>query len=150
MEQHSRSQRAFSRVSRNVRQGLRLAWEASPTGLVGVAAFAAVAAAVPTIEVWLSKRFVDGVIAAQRTGGLDAGLWATVAALGLAAAFQRALGVVRGHRQQLFSQRVRQAADARLVAKAAGVDMGHFDSPDWHDRMARAVREVSWRSTELA
>jgi ABC-type multidrug transport system fused ATPase/permease subunit len=151
MEQHSRSsQRAFSRVSRNVRQGLRLAWEASPTGLVGVAAFAAVAAAVPTIEVWLSKRFVDGVIAAQRAGGLDAGLWATVAALGLAAAFQRALGVVRGHRQQLFSQRVRQAADARLVEKAADVDMGHFDSPDWHDRMARAVREVSWRSTELA
>ncbi|HKF78306.1 MAG TPA: ABC transporter ATP-binding protein [Candidatus Dormibacteraeota bacterium] len=149
-QQYSRSQRVLSRVFRNVRQGLRLAWEASPAGLVGVAAFAAVSAAVPTVEVWLSKRFVDGVIAAQRAGGPGAGLWLTVVALGLAAALQRALGVLRGNRQQLFSQRVQNAADVRLVAKAADVDLGHFDSPDWHDRMARAVREVSWRSSELA
>jgi hypothetical protein len=36
------------------------------------------------------------------------------------------------------------------VAKAADVDLGHFDSPEWHDRMACAVREVIWRSSELA
>jgi ATP-binding cassette, subfamily B, bacterial len=150
MQHHPRSQRASSRVLRNVRQGLRPVWEASPAGLIGVAAFAAASAAVPTIEVWLSKRFVDGVIAAQHPGGLDAGLWVTVAALGLAAALQRALGVVRGHRQQLFSQQVQNAADLRLVEKAADVDLGHFDSPEWHDRLARAVREVSWRGSELA
>src|SRR5215472_15860534 len=140
-QQHYRSQRALSRVLRNVRQGLRLAWGASPSGLVGVAAFAAVSAAVPTVEVWLSKRFVDGVIAAQRAGAIGASLWVTVGALGLAAALQRALGVLRGNRQQLFSQHIQNAAD---------VDLGHFDSPEWHDRMARAVREVSWRSSELA
>jgi len=149
-QQHYRSQRALSRVLRNVRQGLRLAWGASPSGLVGVAAFAAVSAAVPTVEVWLSKRFVDGVIAAQRAGAIGASLWVTVGALGLAAALQRALGVLRGNRQRLFSQHIQNAADLRLVAKAADVDLGHFDSPEWHDRMARAVREVSWRSSELA
>src|SRR5215468_72837 len=137
MEQHqSRSQRPLSHVLRNVRQGLRLAWDAHPAGIIGVAAFATVSAAVPTIEVWLSKRFVDGVIAAQRVGGPGAGLWLTVAALGLAAALQRALGVVRGNRQQLFSQRIQNVADARLVAKAADIDLSHFDSPNWHDRMA--------------
>ena len=151
MEQlQSRPRRAFSRVLRNVRQGMSLAWEASPAGLVGVAAFAAVSSAVPTVEVWLSKRFVDGVIAAQHAGAPSAGLWLTVAALGLAAALQRALRVLRGNRQLVFSQQVQNAADIRLVAKAADVDLGHFDSPDWHDRMARAVREVSWRSSELA
>ena len=149
-QQQSRSQRAPSRVLRNVRQGLRLAWEASPSGLIGVAAFAAVSAAVPTVEVWLSKRFVDGVIAAQRAGVIGLGLWVTVGALGLAAALQRALGVVRGNRQQLFSQHTQNTADLRLVGKAAEVDLGHFDSPEWHDRMARAVRDVNWRTSELA
>jgi ATP-binding cassette, subfamily B, bacterial len=149
-QQLSPSRRALSRAGRNVRQGLRLAWDASPTGLAGMAAIAAVTAAVPTIEVWLSKRFVDGVIAAQQPGRPGTGLWLTVVALGLAAALQRALGMVRGNCQHLFSQQVQDAADLRLVAKAADVDLGHYDSPDWHDRMARAVREVSWRSAQLA
>jgi ATP-binding cassette, subfamily B, bacterial len=140
----------ISRVLRNVREGLRLAWEASPPGFVGIAAFAVAAAAVPTAEVWLSKRFVDGVIAAQRPPGPGTALWVTVGALGLAAAAQRALSVERANRQQLFTQRVRQAAELRLVSKATDVDLGHFDSPDWHDRTARASREVSWRSAELA
>jgi ATP-binding cassette subfamily B protein len=139
-----------ARAVRNLREGLRLAWEASPAEFVGIAAFAAAAAAVPTAEVWLSKRFVDGVIAAQRPPGPGTALWVTVAALGLAAAAQRALSVERSNRQQLFSQRVRQAAEQTLVAKAIDVDLGHFDSPDWHDRTARASREVSWRSSELA
>src|SRR5215467_8735396 len=149
-QQQSRSQRAPSRVLRNVRQGLRLAWEASPSGLIGVAAFAAVSAAVPTVEVWLSKRFVDGVISAQRAGVIGLGLWVTVGALGLSAALHRALGVVRGNRQQLFSQQTQNAAELRLVGKAVDVDLGHFDSPEWHDRMARAVRDVNWRISELA
>jgi ABC-type multidrug transport system fused ATPase/permease subunit len=148
--QHSASRSVSSRVVRNVRQGLRLAWEASPAGLGQVAALATIAAALPTIEVWLARRFVDGVLAAQHSGAPGAGLWVTVAALGLAAALQRGVSAVRGSRQQRYGQEVRNAADLRLVAKAVGVDLGHFDSPDWHDRMARAVREVSWRSTELA
>jgi ABC-type multidrug transport system fused ATPase/permease subunit len=117
--------------------------------MLGVAAFAVFAATVPTAEVGLSKRFVDGVLAARNTGP-TASLWLTVAALGIVAALQRALSSVRGYRQQVFSQRVQLEADLRIVAKAAHVDMAHYDSADWHDRMARAARDVSWRSSELA
>src|SRR5258708_28057589 len=27
--------------------------------------------------------------------------------------------------------------------------MGHFDNSDWHDRLARAKRDVSWRPGDL-
>jgi ATP-binding cassette subfamily B protein len=29
------------------------------------------------------------------------------------------------------------------------VDLGHFDNSDWHDRLARAKRDVSWRPGDL-
>lgn len=40
-------------------------------------------------------------------------------------------------------------AERRLLAKASRVDLGHFDNSDWHDRLARAKRDVSWRPGDL-
>jgi ABC-type multidrug transport system fused ATPase/permease subunit len=36
-----------------------------------------------------------------------------------------------------------------LLDKASRVDLGHFDNSDWHDRLARAKRDVSWRPGDL-
>src|SRR5262249_56089684 len=35
------------------------------------------------------------------------------------------------------------------VVGAWEVCVGHFDNSDWHDRLARAKREVSWRPGDL-
>ena len=40
-------------------------------------------------------------------------------------------------------------AERRLLTKASKVDLGHFDHSDWHDRLARAKRDVSWRPGDL-
>jgi ATP-binding cassette subfamily B protein len=44
---------------------------------------------------------------------------------------------------------VQLEAERRLLEKAAKVDLGHFDNSDWHDRLARAKRDVSWRPGDL-
>jgi len=54
-----------------------------------------------------------------------------------------------GYGRNLFVRRVELEAERRLLAQASKVDIGHFDDSDWHDRLARAKREVSWRPGDL-
>ncbi|HYV61691.1 MAG TPA: ABC transporter ATP-binding protein, partial [Bryobacteraceae bacterium] len=70
------------------------------------------------------------------------GLW-------LATAVQRAVGAYMGYGRNLFVRRVQLEAERRLLAQASKVDLGHFDNSDWHDRLARAKRDVSWRPGDL-
>jgi len=44
---------------------------------------------------------------------------------------------------------VQLEAERRLLEQASKVDLGHFDNSDWHDRLARAKRDVSWRPGDL-
>src|SRR5687768_18507445 len=71
--------------------------------------------------------------------------------LGLLAAtcVQRAIGAYMGYGRNLFVRRVQLEAERRLLAQASKVDLGHFDNSDWHDRLARAKRDVSWRPGDL-
>jgi ATP-binding cassette subfamily B protein len=46
-------------------------------------------------------------------------------------------------------RRVQLEAERRLLEQASHVDLGHFDNSDWHDRLARAKRDVSWRPGDL-
>jgi ATP-binding cassette subfamily B protein len=46
-------------------------------------------------------------------------------------------------------RRVELEAERRLLEKASKVDLGHFDNSDWHDRLARAKRDVNWRPGDL-
>lgn len=137
------------RVQRNLRQGLSLAWTASPHALVRYTVLGMIGAAMPPITVYLGARLVND-IAGARAGGLPframvpvlAGLW-------LATAIQRALGAYMGYGRNLFVRRVQIEAERRLLAQASRVDLGHFDNSDWHDRLARARRDVSWRPGDL-
>src|SRR5499433_4218663 len=54
-----------------------------------------------------------------------------------------------GYGRNLFVRRVELEAERRLLAQASKVDIGHFDNSDWHDRLARAKREVHWRPGDL-
>jgi ATP-binding cassette subfamily B protein len=70
------------------------------------------------------------------------GLWA-------ATGVQRAIGAYMGYGRNLFVRRVQLEAEWRLLQQASKVDLGHFDNSDWHDRLARAKRDVSWRPGDL-
>jgi hypothetical protein len=54
-----------------------------------------------------------------------------------------------GYGRNLFVRRVELEAERRLLAKASKVDIGNFDNSNWHDRLARAKRDVSWRPGDL-
>ena len=136
-------------VGHNLRLAISLAWDASPRALVRYSVLGIVNAAMPPITVLLGARLVDR-IAQARSASLQfedllpilVGIWAATAA-------QRAIGSYMGYGRNLYIRRVELEAERRLLAKASRVDLGHFDNSDWHDRLARAKRDVSWRPGDL-
>jgi ATP-binding cassette subfamily B protein len=126
-----------------------LAWTASPRLLIRFTVLGMVNAIMPPISVYLSARLVNVIAQAhERATTFQAilpiilGLWVTIVV-------QRALGAYIGYSRNLFVRRVELEAERRLLAKAATIDMGHFDNSDWYDRLSRAKRDVSWRPGDL-
>jgi ATP-binding cassette subfamily B protein len=137
------------RVRKNLRQGMALAWAASPSALLRYSVLGMVNAAMSPLAVYLGAALVNHIAGAQvrqLTLGdvlpIVLGLWATAGA-------QRAIGAYMGYGRNLFVRRVELEAERRLLQQASRVDLGHFDNSDWHDRLARARRDVSWRPGDL-
>ena len=108
-----------------------------------------ISAAMPPVAVYLGAVLVNR-IAEARTQALSwQELWPIVAGLWVTTGLQRAIGAYMGYGRNLFVRRVQLEAEFRLLTQAAKVDLGHFDNSDWHDRLARAKRDVSWRPGDL-
>ena len=137
------------RVRKNLRLGMSLAWAASPSSLVRYSALGMLSAAMPPISVYLGAEPVNR-IAGARARALDFNnVLPVIVGLWLATGVQRAVGAYMGYGRNLFVRRVQLEAERRLLAKAATVNLGHFDNSNWHDRLARAKRDVSWRPGDL-
>jgi hypothetical protein len=84
--------------------------------------------------VWLGKHLVDLIVEGAHGALHFADLWPTVLALGILAGVARAEQGILAAEQEIFAERVGNRAQQRFLDKAAGVDLGHFDNSEWHDR----------------
>src|SRR5579884_618619 len=141
--------RRRSRLARTVRLTSLMAWSADPGSFCLMIGLALVPAAIPPVVVVMGKHLVDLVAEAHFRGTSASALVPTVVALGVLTALQRGLNSILASRQELFARRVYLEAERRFLAQAATVDLGHFDDSDWHDRVARASRDVSHRPANL-
>jgi ATP-binding cassette, subfamily B, bacterial len=137
------------RVRKNLRQGMALAWAASPRSLIRYSVLGMVSAMMPPIAVVLGASLVNRIAEARIRSLGFRDLLPIVIGLWLTATLQRAIGAYMGYGRNLFVRRVQLEAERRLLAQASKVDIGHFDNSDWHDRLARAKRDVSWRPGDL-
>jgi ATP-binding cassette subfamily B protein len=132
------------RLFGNILTGIRMCWAAAPLGFAAILAMVAVDAAIPAVVLLLSRQLVNRVVAGA---GLTTALLAVIVGLGLASGLERAMGAVRRHWQDIFSQRVQQAATVRFLSQAGTIDLGHLDQPEFQDHMERASN--GWRSNDL-
>ena len=139
--------RAKTRFGVTVGRTLRLAWEAEPRTLVLMMALSLLPAAIPPLIVVLSQRLVDLIADAQRARHAD--LTPLVGGIAGLMILRGVTSALASSRQNLFAERVRMETTRRFLRHAATVDLGHFDDSDWHDRVARANRDVSWRSGQM-
>ena len=139
----------LGRVRKNLRQGLALAWTASPRLLIRYTLLGMFSAIMPPIAVLLGSMLVNKIADARLRDLNFIDLLPIVLGLWIASTVQRAVSAYVGYGRNLYVRRVELEAERRLLEKASKVDLGHFDNSDWHDRLARAKRDVSWRPGDL-
>lgn len=139
----------FRRVRNNLRHGLALAWAASPRLLLRYTVLGMFSAIMPPVAVLLGSMLVNKIAEARLHELTFMDLLPIVLGLWIASTVQRAVGAYIGYGRNLYVRRVELEAERRLLEKASKVDLGHFDNSDWHDRLARAKRDVSWRPGDL-
>jgi ATP-binding cassette subfamily B protein len=136
-------------VRRNLGKAVELAWTASPQSLVKYTVLGMFNAMMPPITVYLGAVLVNRIAGARVQPTTLSDLMPILVGLWAATGIQRAIGAYMGYGRNLYVRRVQLEAERRLLQKAAKVDLGHFDNSDWHDRLARAKRDVSWRPGDL-
>jgi ATP-binding cassette, subfamily B, bacterial len=149
MEATAQGKGRAGRVTRNLRLGMELAWSASPRSLVRYTLLGMLSAAMPPLSVLLGAVLVNRIAEARLHPLLSRDILPIVIGLWLVTSVQRAIGAYMGYGRNLFVRRVQLEAERRLLEQAAKVDIGHFDNSNWHDRLARAKRDVSWRPGDL-
>ncbi len=137
------------RVRKNLRQGMALAWAASPSSLIRFSLLGILNSTMTPIAVYLGATLVNRIAEARVHALQFKDVLSIVIGLWIVAAVQRAVGAYMGYGRNLFVRRGELEAERRLLAQASKVDLGHFDNSDWHDRLARAKRDVSWRPGDL-
>jgi ATP-binding cassette, subfamily B, bacterial len=137
------------RVRKNLRQAFALAWAASPRSLIRYSVLGMVSATMPPISVYLGALLVNRIAQARLLSLRFTDLLPIVIAMWVVTGVQRAVNAYMGYGRNLFVRRVELEAERRLITQAAKLDLGHFDNSDWHDRLARAKRDVSWRPGDL-
>ncbi|HTR28411.1 MAG TPA: ABC transporter ATP-binding protein [Puia sp.] len=139
----------INRVRKNLRLAMTMAWDASPRLLMRFTLLGMFNAIMPPISVYLSAKLVNMIAEAHQHKFTFESILPVILGLWFTIVVQRALGAYIGYSRNLYVRRVELEAERRLLAKAATIDMGHFDNSDWHDRLARAKRDVSWRPGDL-
>jgi ATP-binding cassette subfamily B protein len=147
--QSSTSKGRARRVRKNLKQAIALAWVASPRLLIRYSVLGMLTATIPPISVYLGASLVNRIAEARVHSLHFKDLLPIVIGLWIAIGVQRAIGAYMGYGRNLFVRRVQLEAERRLLAQASKVDLGHFDNSNWHDRLSRAKRDVSWRPGDL-
>jgi len=139
----------IGRVRKNLRLGMGLAWSASPKLLIRYTLLGMFSALMPPMAVYLGAVLVNKISEARTQNLTFSDIFPIVIGLWVAFGLQRAVGAYIGYGRNLYVRRVELEAERQLLEKASKIDLGHFDNSDWHDRLARAKRDVSWRPGDL-
>ena len=139
----------LKRVRKNLKHAMALAWVASPRLLVRYTLLGMFNAIMPPVSVYLGAVLVNKIAEARLHPLKFEDVLPIVIGLWITFVVQRAVGAYMGYGRNLYVRRVELEAEKRLLEKASKVDLGHFDNSDWHDRLARAKRDVNWRPGDL-
>ena len=139
----------LKRVRKNLKHAMALAWAASPRLLIRYSLLGMFNAIMPPVSVYLGAVLVNKIAEARLHPLKFEDVLPIVIGLWITFVVQRAVGAYMGYGRNLYVRRVELEAERRLLEKASKVDLGHFDNSDWHDRLARAKRDVNWRPGDL-
>jgi ATP-binding cassette, subfamily B, bacterial len=117
------------RVRKNLRQGMALAWAASPRSLIRYSLLGMMSATMPPVAVYLGASLVNRIAEARAQSLGLSDLLPIVIGLWISAGAQRAVGAYMGYGRNLFVRRVELEAERRLLAQASNRRRRRRSSP---------------------
>jgi ATP-binding cassette, subfamily B, bacterial len=136
-------------------RALGLVWRSAPAGVLVLAAFTIVAAALPPFVAYVGKLIIDAVIAGRaalpgiaRQAALSHAVrlvGVELVAVVVMAGAERVLGLVR----QLVGLRLGIDLNVQILEKAQRLELRQFEDPEFYDKLTRARREASTRPLSL-
>jgi ATP-binding cassette subfamily B protein len=121
-------------------RSIRLVWQSAPRGFSFLLSLTIVNALVPLGIAYVGKRIVDAVVAHDRAAVTH---WVVVelACVAALAACSQGLNLTR----QIVGARLGLDINLSILEKAVGLDLRHFEDPEYYDRLTKARREASSR-----
>jgi ATP-binding cassette subfamily B protein len=131
---------------------LALVWSTSRWLTLALGGLALIGGLVPALSAWLTKLFVDAVVAAVAAGGTLATVqplfWLAAAAfaVGVAGSFISTLSNIV---QQLLQDRVQTRVQRMVMAHAATLDLAFFERAQSYDMVQQAQQQASFRPVQM-
>ncbi len=129
---------------RQTLRGLELAWKASPSLGILIAALTALSAALPPGLAYIGKMIIDAVVAKSS----DRAMELVLLEFGLIAAItitQRSLFLAR----TLLGNRLGISVNSTILEKAIALDLSQIENSEFYDKLNRARQEASSRSLQM-
>jgi ATP-binding cassette subfamily B protein len=126
------------------RRALEVVWKSSHGLTIALAALTLLASGVPPAVAYAGKRIVDSVVAGSRETTIH---WVAVE-LGLVvlqATLTRGLMLTRS----VLGSRLGTDVNVAILERSIGLELRHFEDPEFYDKLTRARREASSRPVSL-
>jgi ATP-binding cassette subfamily B protein len=148
------SLRAFARSARatfgGVGRVLGLVWSAHRGLTLTLAVVTLAQSVVPAAQVYLSKLLIDAVVRAVQAGGVGLQPVIVLAALQfVASALGSLLQTLANISQQLLQERAAIQVQTRIMEHANTLDLAHFESPEFYDKLQQAQQQSAFRPTQM-
>ena len=126
------------------RRALAVVWRSSRPLTVSLAVLTLFASAVPPAIAWAGKGIVDSVVAGSRDATIR---WVAVelGLIVLQATLTRGLMLTRS----VLGSRLGTDVNVAILERSVGLELRHFEDPEFYDKLTRARREASSRPVSL-
>ena len=133
----ARSQRkSLGRLTRLIRSSLSLVWSAGRRPFMGLVVLQVVSAAALGLQVIAVKWVLTAILAAERGAELEGAVGPVLMLAGLTA-LTAVSGAVQTQLQRVLGEMVAWRMWSRVLRVATGVDLRHFEAPEFYDHLSR-------------
>lgn len=138
--------------SRDVLRVLRLVWQASRSWTILWGALLLLQGLLPVATVYLTKRLVDGIsgiVGVGLSGEILRPVLLPAALIGAALLLREVLTGAISYVRLAQSELVQDHAKALIHRQSGSIDLEYFETPAYHDEMARATQQAQTRSVSV-
>lgn len=141
-------QKSLARFWRLARTSVSLAWGASARLCLALVALQLVTAASLAAQVLAVEAVLSSIIAAQSAATIGGVVTPVLTLAGLTAC-SAISGVIQGQVQRLLGEAVARSMWQQVLAVATSVELRHFESPDFYNRLNRVQTNAMSRPNQV-